>query len=309
MHTCTHRNRWKSCPLPGASLLRDLLKKKGHVSKQTGRKPPRFGGRARKGKVLEHRKKYTGRNSKEKKRIRASMHSSYVEKRQDVLVKQIQKASEHAQSCWDTAVQNGLFHVPARCEKCKRGRYSKKIGNGQSKEPRRSSCLCEVFQVRPLCSALWQLDLSASAQCSSHSTLAREVLPHFDLGASCWNHLHVASSEAISSITSDSCWPRQLQPLGGPVVAGFHYDENCCSGGRHVCWQTSDFPSLASCRSLWNWRRWNRKTFRDLVVDLVLNSIIFGVLAHFSFSCCFKDDIYIYIYVNTYIYIYIYIAI
>ena len=127
MHTCTHRNRWKSCPLPGASLLRDLLKKKGHVSKQTGRKPPRFGGRARKGKVLEHRKKYTGRNSKEKKRIRASMHSSYVEKRQDVLVKQIQKASEHAQSCWDTAVQNGLFHVPARCEKCKRGRYSKKL--------------------------------------------------------------------------------------------------------------------------------------------------------------------------------------
>ena len=55
------------------------------------------------------------------------MHSSYVEKRQDVLVKQIQKASEHAQSCWDTAVQNGLFHVPARCEKCKRGRYSKKL--------------------------------------------------------------------------------------------------------------------------------------------------------------------------------------
>ena len=118
----------RTCALPGAVLLRELLKKKGHVSKQTGRRPPRFGGRTKGTAAKKAKVRYTGRNGRTKaQRKRLDENPTYLEKSKKVLEAQVSKACQLAQNCWEKRLSEGLFRMPKKCEKCRYGRYNKKL--------------------------------------------------------------------------------------------------------------------------------------------------------------------------------------
>jgi len=57
----------RTCKFPGAALVKKLLQEQGRKSRQTGRRPVRFGPRTQEAQKESRTKKYTGVTSKQKR--------------------------------------------------------------------------------------------------------------------------------------------------------------------------------------------------------------------------------------------------
>lgn len=117
----------RTCKFPGAALVKKLLQEQGRKSRQTGRRPVRFGPRTQEAQKESRTKKYTGVTSKQKRLRERKERASYVEKTKKNLEMQVQKATASAQEVWERNLSCGLFRLPKACQKCQYGRYSKKL--------------------------------------------------------------------------------------------------------------------------------------------------------------------------------------
>ena len=100
---------------PGAVLLRELLKKKGHVSKQTGRRPPRFGGRTKGTAAKKAKVRYTGRNGRTKaQRKRLDENPTYLEKSNRFWKHKFPKLANLLKIVGRSVCLKGLFRMPKK---------------------------------------------------------------------------------------------------------------------------------------------------------------------------------------------------